>query len=131
MRNWDSLSSGTQRRYERNGVSRAEYEAGVSLKAARGHAETPERPSEALKNPERYESYVGIRAHVKALKIELYGASKVGENAGIAKGTNRAHLNKVIEILEAKLDYTGSWDEFWEDHPEYDRDDYADVEHYH
>jgi hypothetical protein len=131
VRNWDALSDSTRSRYLRNGINRTDYEAGVSLKAARGHGQTPERPSEAVRNPERYESYVNLRRDVRALKIALYGADRVGPGFGTAKGTGRAHLEKVKEILEKKLDYDGNWDQFWDDYPEYDRDDYADVEKYH
>lgn len=43
-RNWEALKDTTRRRYERAGISRADYMSGMSLKAARGHANTPERP---------------------------------------------------------------------------------------
>ena len=128
-RNWDLLADSTRTRYERAGVSRSAYESGVSLKAARGHAETPERPMEATRHPERYEGYVSLRNDVRALKRELYGDRRKFRDTAPKGG--RAHLTKVREILELKIDYDGSWDQFWDDHPEYDRDDYDDVEKYH
>jgi len=128
-RNWDALGDSTRTRYERAGISRSDYESGVSLKAARGHAETPERPMEATRHPERYETYVGLRNDIRALKRELYGDRPKFRDT-VPKG-GRAHLEKVREILELKVDYSGSWDEFWDDHPEYDRDDFPDVDKYH
>lgn len=43
-RPWDSLSHTYRRRLERSGVSQSQYESGVPLTVARGHAKTPERP---------------------------------------------------------------------------------------
>jgi len=128
-RNWYALGDSTRTRYERAGITQAAYESGASLKAARGHAETPERPMEATRHPERYETYVSLRNDIRELKRELYGTSPNFRDRTPKGG--RAHLNKIREILELKIDYTGSWDEFWDDHPEYDRDDFADVERYH
>jgi len=34
-------------------------------------------------------------------------------------------------VLEAKVDSSASWEEFWEDHPEWDRDDFPEVDKYH
>lgn len=130
MRNWDTLAGSTRSRYERAGISRSSYESGVSLKAARGHAETPERPMEATKHPERYESYVSLRNDIRELKRELYGTSPRYNHNSQVKGSKR-HLEIVREILEAKVDFNGSWDEFWEENPQWSRDDYAEVEHYH
>jgi hypothetical protein len=55
---WDALSSSYRRRLERSGIDRAAYDRGESLKAARGHARTPERPRQAARAPERYPDYV-------------------------------------------------------------------------
>jgi hypothetical protein len=57
-RNWEGLSGSYRARLERSGISRADYESGASVSAARGHGATPERPSRATKNPERYPEYV-------------------------------------------------------------------------
>jgi hypothetical protein len=40
MRNWSGLSESYRRRLVRAGITEADYQAGVSLKAARGHAPT-------------------------------------------------------------------------------------------
>lgn len=47
-RNWEALKDSTRRRYERAGVSRTDYMSGMSLKAARGHAQTPEHPGRKI-----------------------------------------------------------------------------------
>jgi hypothetical protein len=125
-RNWDSLASSTQRRYERAGVTRSQYEGGISLKAARGHASTPERPAQGYRNPEQFSSYVSLREDIRMLKRELYGSKY---NEGHKERGGRPHLEKVREILRQRVAYN-SWDDYWDDHPEYDRDDYADVEYY-
>src|SRR5579859_3293910 len=54
---WSSLSPGYQARLTRAGITQADYEAGISLKAARGHKETPEHPRDAIKHPEKYRAY--------------------------------------------------------------------------
>lgn len=43
---WESLSPGYRARLERNGVSKTAYGRGESIRAARGHAQTPEHPKE-------------------------------------------------------------------------------------
>lgn len=42
---WSSLSDNYRARLEKNGITKAKYEAGESIKKARGHSKTPERPS--------------------------------------------------------------------------------------
>lgn len=46
-RNWGDISSNYRTRLERAGITRESYESGASLSAARGHANTPERPLSA------------------------------------------------------------------------------------
>lgn len=75
-RNWNALSDSYRQRLERAGVDRRDYERGASLAGARGHAETPERPSQA--SPERYVDYFNRREKlinsIQAMKRELYGS---------------------------------------------------------
>lgn len=56
-RNWDALKPATRKRYERAGVSRSDYMSGMSLKAARGHANTPEHPGRKIQ-PGQEQYYV-------------------------------------------------------------------------
>lgn len=39
-------------------MSKAKYESGASLRAARGHAHTPEHPAEAERKPRKYQDYL-------------------------------------------------------------------------
>jgi hypothetical protein len=61
---WDALKRDTRERYERNGVDKAAYERGESLKAARGHSRTPERPNEGRTKPE-FKQYHNERAKLE------------------------------------------------------------------
>lgn len=125
-RNWDALKVSTRSRLEKNGITRSAYDSGVSLKSAYGHGHTPQRPSEAERHPERFESYLSIRKEIANLKKELYGPDA---KPNIKKGMRRASLEKRRDILRAKIE-NGSWPDFWDEHPEYDRDTYVDVEYY-
>lgn len=60
-RAWDSLSESYRRRLERSGISADDYAAGSSLKKARGHGTTPERPERAFRHPDRYSEYLRRR----------------------------------------------------------------------
>lgn len=65
---WSALKPATQKRkltfYRKRGLSdaqvKAKYNAGTlgSQKAVRGHAQTPERPSQAARHPEKFEKYI-------------------------------------------------------------------------
>jgi len=48
---WNSLSAGYKARLEKAGISKSDYESGQSIQSARGHAKTPERPTQAHKFP--------------------------------------------------------------------------------
>lgn len=54
---WDNLSPAYRRRLEKGGVGRAQYESGAPIRSARGHAKTPESPTEYAKNPGRFKEY--------------------------------------------------------------------------
>lgn len=72
QRNWDRLSDSYRSRLERSGISREDYQSGQSLRAARGHATTPEHPGQGLSNPQ-FRSYYSERAeeHVESLQDRL------------------------------------------------------------
>lgn len=78
-KSWGSLSDAYRRRLERGGVSRQDYESGVSLAGARGHEVTPERPERAEKNPEKYQGYIFKRDQlvdqILDIKRAAYGQS--------------------------------------------------------
>lgn len=54
---WDALSESYRKRLLRGGITRDAYERGESLQKARGHAETPEHPKDAVKHPEKFRKY--------------------------------------------------------------------------
>jgi hypothetical protein len=56
-RGWDLLSEKYRSRLVKGGMTKARYEAGESLKAARGHKATPENKRELEKHPEKFEQY--------------------------------------------------------------------------
>jgi hypothetical protein len=85
---WDRLKPSTRTRYDKFG-GRSYYESGGSLKEARGHAGTPERPSQAARNPEKFAGYFGRQTKeirvittdgVKMLKLGRADRSKVGSH---------------------------------------------------
>ena len=74
---WDSLSPGYRSRLEKGGVSKSAYDRGESIKSARGHERTPERPS--LSNSQQFPQYHNERQRlinaVMAKKQEYFGTS--------------------------------------------------------
>lgn len=56
-RGWEQLSESYRSRLVKGGVTRSDYEAGVSLKGARGHKATPENARELAKHPEKFKEY--------------------------------------------------------------------------
>lgn len=72
---WNSLSPSYRDRIEKAGLTQADYEAGTSLTRARGHANTPERPSSY--DPKKYQKYDAERTRltnrVEQRKQEIFG----------------------------------------------------------
>lgn len=64
-RGWENLSDTYRTRLERSGVTRSSYESGISLRGARGHAYTPERPAQAYKRPTAFRPYLARREQRK------------------------------------------------------------------
>lgn len=60
-RAWESLSEAYRSRLFRSGITATDYASGASLKAARGHAVTPERPKQAFRNPDLFGDYLRRR----------------------------------------------------------------------
>lgn len=72
---WSTLKADYRARLERAGITQADYESGQSLKKGRGHANTPERPSQYSKS--QYPSYSQERTRLEraltAKKQRLWG----------------------------------------------------------
>lgn len=59
---WQQLSPGYRARLEKNGITKAQYDAGKSLAKARGHSQTPEHGiKEAIRKPAKYRKYINKR----------------------------------------------------------------------
>lgn len=75
---WDSLSPGYRQRLEKGGISKTAYNRGESLQKARGHAQTPERPSQP-KQREKFPQYHSERQRlvnaVNRKKQDFFGTS--------------------------------------------------------
>jgi len=72
---WNALSDAYRKRLEKGGISRTDYEGGASIKKARGHAETPERPIGY--KPREYPKYAerrqGMERRLHDRKEQLFG----------------------------------------------------------
>lgn len=72
---WDQLSPGYRARLEKNGVTEAAYNRGESIQAARGHSQTPERPTQAA----GFQKYLSERTRlvrtVTTRKQHFFGTS--------------------------------------------------------
>lgn len=58
VESWNALSPAYRARLERSGYTRADYLAGQSRQAARGHGSTPERPSRVRGREDQYREYI-------------------------------------------------------------------------
>lgn len=75
---WSELSDAYRKRLERGGLNKTSYERGDSIQKARGHASTPERPSDAytLRGRARFRAYLervgGLRKKMIDRKVQLF-----------------------------------------------------------
>jgi hypothetical protein len=71
---WDSLSPAYRKRIAAAGMTKEDYERGGSLRKARGHAHTPERP--ALHDPKKFPQYESKRQQlanvINAKKVQYF-----------------------------------------------------------
>lgn len=78
-KSWESLSEAYRERLERKGITAAGHAAGVSIRAARGHENTPEHPREGISNPGKFKDWFDTRsalvARVARRKQQLFGRS--------------------------------------------------------
>ena len=77
-KSWKDYSPAYRRRLERQGINSKNYRTAPRAKA-RGHAQTPERPEQAARNPERYKDYIARRSaeerQLIARKERIFGSS--------------------------------------------------------
>lgn len=120
-RDWSALSSNYQSRLLRKGITQQAYESGASLKAARGHAHTPEHPEDVLKpgGMTKYRKYVNKLKALQQQVIERkeqvwgnrhkYNTRRAKENVlrGVAPDFSKPGIRTLQKMLEAS-------DEKWE-----------------
>lgn len=70
---WSALSPGYKARLEKAGISKSDYEQGQSIQTARGHANTPERPTQASKFPVYQAERTKLVNKVTAQKQAYFG----------------------------------------------------------
>lgn len=105
---------------ERGGITKRDYESGISLSAARGHSATPERPSQAYSKSgrERYRTYLErigkVRDKVIDRKVRLFSArfkwdekrarDYIMEGGADVPKPSRKQLEKVLEMSDDEIE---------------------------
>lgn len=112
-RDWEGLDENYRARLERKGIDRAAYESGVSLKAARGHRETPERPQEAARRPDEFRAYRVRNAKyidvltddgLRRVRLDKADRSKVARHWNAAKmWAKRGQVEKINAMAGATV----------------------------
>lgn len=74
---WGSLSPGYKARLEKAGISKRDYEKGQSIQAARGHANTPERPKQGANFPQYQAERDRLVNRVAAKKQAFFGTKPI------------------------------------------------------
>lgn len=90
-RGWETLSDKYRSRLIKGGMTKARYEAGDSLKAARGHKATPENKREFEKHPEKFTEYKRRRTEYQQTRAPLQ--------------------RRVVEKKKLAFEYTLRWNE--------------------
>jgi len=107
---WDQLKPDYRKRLERNGISKIDYERGDSIKAARGHERTPERPS--LSNPQQFPKYHSERQRlINAVvqKKQNYFGTSPKWNPAKAKANLVKHAPSIAKLRWANNASEDEW----------------------
>lgn len=96
---WSALAVSTRRRYERAGISQADYERGVSLAQARGHSRTPEHPDRAERHPGRYHGYLVGKGRRSINAMTTEGERRITGINARQRSLLGAHANAVRAFL--------------------------------
>jgi len=98
---WKALKPATRQRYQKAGITRTDYLRGVSLSAARGHSQTPERPERAGNNPRRYSRYT--RRGGKTMRVvSTSGVQDVQHLSKAERSVVGRHSNAVQDYLNGR-----------------------------
>ena len=99
---WGELSPEYRQRLERHGITEASHSAGESIKAARGHAQTPETPVQAMANPQQFPDYFRIRINLadrlNARKQRLFGTRLNARQRQIAAEGTKGHYPTLNQL---------------------------------
>lgn len=74
---WNALSPGYRERLKKAGITKRQYEKGESIQAARGHAQTPERPKGGAKFPTYQAERDKLVNRVTAKKQAYFGTRPI------------------------------------------------------
>lgn len=72
---WNALSANYRARLEKAGISKTDYESGQSIRSARGHLNTPERPSQASAFPTYQAERNRLTNRIVRMKQAFFGTS--------------------------------------------------------
>lgn len=117
---WDNLSANQRKRYISKGITKRDYDSGVSLKAGRGHATTPERPSQAARRPADYVDY-RKRQQAKAARTEAQKDSRrirddfkrtIEHINSVTPAGERLDVSEVLAVIKSskdRADFVAGW----------------------
>jgi hypothetical protein len=74
---WTQLTPAYRQRLEKAGITQSEYESGASIRAARGHQHTPERPTAGTPQtfPKYFQERQRLYLNLERRKLEVFGQS--------------------------------------------------------
>jgi hypothetical protein len=112
---WNQLKPGYRARLESKGITQKDFESGASIQAARGHKNTPERPTsyDPAKYPKYQQNRAALIAAVKQKKEEFFG----DRTRWNAERADRAIREKPPTIASLR----------WAAHPDRTADDFVDA----
>ena len=117
-RSWDQLSSDYRDRLEKAGITPQMHAAGESIRAARGHARTPEHPSEGVREPEKFRDWFDERQklvrQVQRRKARMFKGSKKFNAQRSLKMVTEGSNNNPPSMKVLKWAATADDDELWE-----------------
>jgi len=114
---WASLSVSYRERLARKGITPQAHKAGETLSEARGHARTPEHPSEGIKDAARFRDWFAThrqlarrvaqrKAHIwgDSHKFRRYASSQLAEKGINGKPPSNALLRWALEASSEELE---------------------------
>jgi hypothetical protein len=117
---WEQLSREYRERLARKGITPQKHAAGESIKAARGHAHTPERPITKSSEP-KFKDYVTDRSDlirkVARKKRELFAGSEKWQGKRATKNITESTVSnrELRKFLSMGEDYISDPDFDWKD----------------